>query len=82
MTNGRALRPLALVLLLLLSTWSGWLAPGEEASVVDAERWAPTFFELQPDTYHTLAGTYALDSSLDDRSPFADSRLGRFSDEG
>ena len=68
MTNGRALRPLVLVLLLLLSTWSGWLAPGEETAVSDVDRWAPTFFELQPDTYHTLAGTYELEASLDDLS--------------
>ena len=82
MTNGGALRPLALVLLLLLSTWTGWLAPGEEAPVAAADRWAPTFFELQPDTYHSLAGTYGHEPSLDDRLPLADSRLGRFSDQG
>ena len=29
-----------------------------------------------------LAGTYDETSVLDDRAPFADSRLGRFSDEG
>ncbi|MEE3089883.1 MAG: hypothetical protein VX306_01310, partial [Candidatus Thermoplasmatota archaeon] len=81
MTSSRALRPVALVLLLILSTWSGFTLPqGGEPSADD--EWTPTFFEVQPDTYRSLAGTYDQRSVLDDRAPFADSRLGRFSDEG
>ena len=81
MTSSRALRPVALVLLLILSTWSGLTLPqGVEPS--DDDEWTPTFFEVQPDTYRSLAGTYDETSVLDDRAPFADSRLGRFSDEG
>ena len=82
MSSSRALRPVALVLLLLLSTWSGWIAPEDEQAAEDADAWSPVFFEVQPDTYQTLAGTYADAPSLDDRGPYADSRLGRFSDDG
>ena len=82
MTSSRALKPVALVLLLLLSTWSGWTVPGDDLSSADDDGWSPTFFEVQPDTYHTLAGTYDHAVQMDDRTALADSRLGRFSDEG
>ena len=82
MSNGGALRPVALVLLLVLSTSSGLLAPTEPAGADEAERGAPVFFELQPDTYRTLAGTYEHAVAQDDRGPYADSRLGRFDDQG
>lgn len=81
MTSSRALRPVALVLLLILSTWSGLTVPQGDEPAGDDE-WTPTFFEVQPDTYRSLAGTYDQRSVLDDRAPYADSRLGRFSDEG
>ena len=82
MSNVRALRPVALVLLLVLSTSTGWLVPADEEAISAMDRGSPTFFELQPDTYRTLAGTYDHAIGQDDRAAFADSRLGRFSDEG
>ena len=82
MSSSRALRPVALVLLLILSSWSGLMTPqGEQASEI-SDDWTPTFFEVQADTYRSLAGTYDHASAQDDRAPFADSRLGRFSDAG
>ena len=82
MSSSRALRPVALVLLLILSSWSGLMTPQGEGSSGVGDEWAPTFFEVQADTYRSLAGTYDLAYVQDDRAPFADSRLGRFSDAG
>ena len=82
MSSSRALRPVALVLLLILSSWSGLMIPQGEGSSGVGDEWAPTFFEVQADTYRSLAGTYDLAYVQDDRAPFADSRLGRFSDAG